>query len=190
MTPEQNKASGGAPAPSEANWLSRGFKTVVGSMDILGAAMVLGMVILVNMDVFGRWLFNAPMPGTLELTELGIVAVVYLQLAYAIRSRRLTRSDSFLDFLARKGALRANAGLRFVFNLCGAAILTIIAYGQLPRLIDAWSRGYFKGNVGVFTAPTWPFETILLIGASAGAIQFLVLAFGNLAQWRKARSVA
>lgn len=157
---------------------------LVMGMDAIGALIVLGMMVIVNIDVFGRWLFDAPLSGTLELTEMGIVAVVYLQLARTIRAKRLTRSDTFLNFLAKMKYQATNQSLHLIFNLTGASVFLIISYGQLPRLIDAWSRGYYKGNIGIFTAPTWPLEGIMFLGALTAAIQFLVLAYSNLSTLR------
>lgn len=145
-------------------------------MNTAGALIVLAMMIIVNVDVFGRWLLNTPFAGTLELTEMGVVAVVYLTVAHAVAGKRLTRSDALLALVERRGAAWIGLSLRTVFNLAGAIIFAIIAYGQAPRVVDAWSRGYFTGNVGVFTAPTWPLETIILVGAVAASLQFCVLA--------------
>lgn len=177
--------SGGAPAPSHGP-STPGLSPLVVGMDAVGALIVLGMMVIVNVDVFGRWLMDTPLAGTLELTEMGIVAVVYLQLAHTVRVKRLTRSDTFLNFIAHRHGDRVNQTLRMLFNLAGSVILAIIAYGQLPRLIDAWSRGYYKGNVGIFTAPTWPLEGIMLLGAAAASLQFLVLAFRNARALRAA----
>ncbi|MFC6672905.1 TRAP transporter small permease subunit [Marinobacterium aestuariivivens] len=157
---------------------------VVG-MDTLGAVIVLAMMVIVNLDVFGRWLADTPLDGTLELTEMGIVAVVYLQLAHAIAAGRLTRSDTLLGLLERR-ARRLNLALRAAFDLAGGLVLAIIVYGQAPRLIDAWNAGYYKGNIGIFTAPTWPLEAILLIGATLASIQFFVLALRHLKAIRSA----
>lgn len=178
MTEPVKPTSEGASAPS-GEPPTPVFTPFVVGMDALGALIVLGMMVIVNVDVFGRWLFDSPLAGTFELTEMGIVAVVYLQLAHTIRVKRLTRSDTFLNFLARVRRKSADQALRLVFNLAGALMLGIIAYGQFPRLIDAWSRGYYKGNVGIFTAPTWPLEGIMLLGAVTAAIQFLLLAYRN-----------
>ncbi len=154
------------------------------AMSTLGAFLVLGMVAIVNIDVFGRWLLNAPLAGTLELTEMGVVAVVYLTLAHAVAGRRLTRSEALLGMLERRGQRRAEAALRAVFNLAGAVVFALIAWGQYPRLIDAWERGYYKGNVGIFTAPTWPLEAIIVAGSAAACLQFLVLALRRLQDLR------
>lgn len=157
---------------------------LVGGMDVAGAIVVLAMMVIVNIDVFGRWLLNYPLAGTLELTEMGIVAVVYLQLARTIQCKRLTRSDTFLNYLAKKVSIKVSIMLRLGFNLVGALMLGLIAYGQAPRLIDAWNRGYYTGNVGIFTAPTWPLEAIILSGAVAASIQFMVLGYRNFSSLR------
>lgn len=158
---------------------------IVSLLDTFGALLVLGMMVIVNIDVFGRWLLDSPLAGTLELTEMGIVAVVFLSLAHTVRVKRLTRSDTFLDFLAKRGRIKANQLLRLSFNLIAASVLAVIAYGQFPRVIDAWDRGYYTGNVGIFTAPTWPLELIILIGALLAAVQFLILAYRNSSNLRR-----
>lgn len=149
-------------------------------MNTAGALVVLAMVIIVNIDVAGRWLVNTPLDGTLELTEMGVVAVVYLTLAHAVAGKRLTRSDTLLGFLERRGIARTATSLRLAFNLAGLIVFALIAWGQFPRLVDAWERGYYKGNVGIFTAPTWPLEAIILLGTIAAGTQFLVLAIRRL----------
>ncbi|ETX28481.1 TRAP transporter small permease subunit [Roseivivax isoporae] len=157
-----------------------GLTPLTTAMNTAGALIVLAMVVVVNVDVFGRWLANAPLAGTLELTEMGVVAVVYLTIAHAVAGRRLTRSDALLGLLERGGRRRATSGLRLFFNLAGVFVFAVIAWGQVPRVIDAWTRGYFKGNVGIFTAPTWPLEAVMLVGSVAAGLQFLVLAVRRL----------
>lgn len=164
----------------ETSRLLPGLTAVIFAMDVAGALVVLGMVVIVNLDVFGRWLFNAPLSGTLEMTEMGIVAVVYLQIAHTIGARRMTRSDTLLTLLGRRGNTRLEAALRAVFALGGAVMFAIIAWGQFPRLVDAWNKGFYKGNRGIFTVPTWPLEAIMLLGAVVGAVMFLLLAWRRM----------
>jgi len=45
-------------------------------------AMML-LTLLTVADVFGRYLFNKPIPGTLEVTELALVIIVFLAVGYA-----------------------------------------------------------------------------------------------------------
>ena len=169
--PESGLGGGDVPEPVKL------LTPVTALMNTLGAVFVLVMMVIVNIDVFGRWLLNTPLVGTLELTEMGVVAVVYLTVAHAVAGKRLTRSDALLGYLERRRLVRAEMSLRIFFNLVGAVVFALIAFGQAPRVVDAWTRGYFKGNVGIFTAPTWPLEAILFIGAVAACLQFLVLAY-------------
>lgn len=180
-SPEENELGGGN-APEPVALLT----PFTSGMNTLGAVLVLVLMLIVNIDVFGRWIFNSPLAGTLELTEMGVVAVVYLTVAHAVAGKRLTRSDALLDLLERRGIFRVGLILRTMFNLLGALVFALIAYGQAPRMVDAWTRGYFTGNVGIFTAPTWPLEAILFIGAIAASLQFLVLAYRR---WRDIRNL-
>lgn len=189
MTGNQDRGRGGetprpaASMPSEVTGppLLTPFST---AMNAVGAILVLGMVVIVNIDVFGRWLASSPLAGTLELTEMGVVAVVYLTIGHAVAGRRLTRSDAALGLLERRGFHRTEFALRTSFNAMGALVFAIIAFGQSSRLIDAWNYNYFKGNVGIFTAPTWPLEAIMLVGAIVAALHFAFLTL------RRARALA
>ena len=42
-------------------------------------------MVLINSDVIGRNLFNAPILGVPEMTSLSIVGIVFLQLADTLR---------------------------------------------------------------------------------------------------------
>ena len=72
MKEDRASTTEGASAPSEEP-PTPGFTPFVIGMDAVGALIVLGMMIIVNVDVFGRWLFDAPLSGTFELTEMGVV---------------------------------------------------------------------------------------------------------------------
>lgn len=186
MKRTEDKWLGGGDAPEPVPLLT----PVTSLMNALGAVLVLVLMVIVNIDVFGRWLMDSPLAGTLELTEMGVVAVVYLTIAHAVAGKRLTRSDALLGLLDRRGFLRSGLVLRTAFNLLGGVVFGLIAIGQAPRVVDAWTRGYFNGNVGIFTAPTWPLEAILFLGAVAACLQFLVLAFRRLRELRTLRGGA
>ncbi|MEE8093105.1 MAG: hypothetical protein V3T47_02600, partial [Gammaproteobacteria bacterium] len=77
--------------------------------------------------------------------------------------------------------------LGVMFDVAGAIFFITILIGAIPRLIEAYERGYFAGNVGLFTVPVWPIRLILVVGCVVVAIQFLVLAWRNLASARDPR---
>ena len=79
--------------------ISRGFSKFVAGLNSAGSVLILAIVVLINLDVFSRFLFNNPIDGVTELVELSIVAIVFLQLADAVRNGRLTRSDGLYNRL-------------------------------------------------------------------------------------------
>lgn len=67
------------------------------------------------------------------------------------------------------------------FDLAGALFFVTIIMGSIPRFIDAWERGYFAGNKGIFVVPVWPVRLILVIGAATVVMVFIGMIYKNLA---------
>jgi len=155
------------------------FDRLVIGMNALGSVWILFVILLVNGDALGRSFFTHPIVGTHELIQISIVGIVFMQLADAIRSGRLTRADSFLEVL-RQRAPRAGAALETVFLLLGAAYMAIGLWGSVPLLQEALRRNSWIGNEGVFTAPVWPVKTIIVIGLAVCLLQFLRMAAASL----------
>ena len=159
---------------NQGNIVTRAFSKFVSLLNSAGGILIFAMIIMINIDVFSRFLFNHPIDGVTELVELSIVAIVFLQLSDAVRSGRLTRSDSLYKRLCDR---RPKLGHLFgiFFELAGIAFFLTIIAGSIPRLIEAWERDYFAGNKGIFTVPVWPVRLVLVIGAATVVFVFLGL---------------
>lgn len=164
----------GITVKSEGTIISRAFSAWVSALNSAGGALIFALVVMINLDVFARFLFNAPIDGVTELVELSIVAIVFLQLGDAVRSGRLTRSDSLYNKLRSKSPRIGHLFGAF-FDLAGAAFFITIIAGSIPRFIDAWERGYYAGNKGIFIVPVWPVRLILVVGAITVVFVFLGL---------------
>ena len=100
------------------DWCDRVLGAAVLSTNALAAVWVLLMMLAVVCDVLGRFLFNAPIAGTTELVTLSVVAVLYLQLSYTLRSGAMTRSDALITRLIEKRP-RVGYLMNVVFYLAG-----------------------------------------------------------------------
>ena len=69
-----------------------------------------------------------------------------------------------------------------LFHLIGAVLVWVILSSFYPRFVRSWERDEFVGAVGNFTAPTWPINLIILIGAGAMLITFVLNAASLAAQ--------
>src|SRR5947209_12070540 len=108
--------------PSEAGaWLDR----------VLGAAaavLLFGLMALTTADVIGRYLFNSPLRGAFEVTELLLLTLIFAGLPLASRADEHVALD-FIDMALTEGGrllLR-----RVVDLLCGLLILGLAWRGRV-----------------------------------------------------------
>ena len=139
--------------------------------------------------MFGRNVLHAPINGVIEMIEISMIAIVFLQLADATRVGRLTRSDGFFGLIQRK-APRLGFVMGSFFDLLGALMMFFILYGTWPSLIEAWTLNDYIGNEGVFTAPKWPMIAILILGSFITLLLFVKLAVTQIRAFNRGRAAA
>jgi TRAP-type C4-dicarboxylate transport system permease small subunit len=173
----ERSAGEGAPregAPAAA------FRRVVTGLNALGSGWIFVLMLIIDADAIGRTFFDRPLEGVIEIIQMSIVAIVFLQLSDALRTGKLTRSDGLFNLmLARRR--RVGRAMGVVFDGLGAAFLGLVLYGSVPLLAEAWEHNYYIGEKGLFVFPTWPVKLLVVIGTLVMLIQFLVFA------WRYAR---
>jgi TRAP-type mannitol/chloroaromatic compound transport system permease small subunit len=159
--------------------LDRALGVLVVASNNLGSLLIFAMTLAVVADVIGRYLFNSPIDGTAEMVTIAVVAVLYMQLSYTLRSGRMTRSDAFHGRLAaRHPAVGEVMGL--LFHAAGACLMAAIMIGAWPKVLAAWRDNFYIGVIGVFTFPEWPLLLIIFLGCGLTGLQFLLLASGNM----------
>ena len=148
-------------------------------LSVVGTCWILALMLLINADVFGRFLFSRPVVGVPEMVSLSIVGIVFLQLAHTLRLNRFIRSDILIGRLLTARP-RAGHALQAVHHFFGAVLAVIIFYFVFPNFIEAWKEGTYVGNFGHFTVQTWPLLLIILTGAAFTGIQFLVHTYTDI----------
>lgn len=144
----------------------------------LGSVGILILIVLINTDVIGRYVFNSPLTGVPEVVSLAIVGIVYLQISHAIRQNRFIRSDMFISRLLLSRPRAAHLLLCF-HHLVGAVLVGVIFYFVLPKFIEAYVTDEYIGSFGYFTAPIWPVGLVILIGCGTSVIQFAIIAVND-----------
>jgi TRAP-type C4-dicarboxylate transport system permease small subunit len=143
------------------------------ALNIIGTILILVMAVAVNADVIGRNAFNHPIAGVLEFIGLSIVAIVFLQIANTLRERRHVSNDVFILLIARSRP-RLAAALHVVFDTIGAVLMITIVVFVWPIVVEAYRGDYYAGTAGVIEIPIWPFTAVVVVGAAATAVQFLI----------------
>src|SRR5918995_1383841 len=98
------------------------------ALNTIGSLWVLLLVLLIDLDAFGRTLFNAPLAGMIEFVAVSLAVIVFCQLADTIRLGKLTRSDTLLARLS--SGSRGTRALRSGFELLGALVMVLIIVGM------------------------------------------------------------
>jgi TRAP-type C4-dicarboxylate transport system permease small subunit len=162
-------------APRKTGVLSTLFNKGVTGLNALGSVWVLLVMILVNCDAFGRTLFNHPIEGVIEIIELSVVGIVFLQIADATRVGRLTRSDGLLN-IALANAPRFGRFMGALWEAMSILFMSIVLWGSLILLSGSIRNNEYVGADGVFTFPEWPVKTVIVVGCAATLVQFCVFA--------------
>jgi TRAP-type transport system small permease protein len=129
-----------------------------------------GIIILLLMsftviDVFLRYVFNAPFRSVYEFTEFVMAAIVFLGIAYTGWVGGHIAVDVFAKWLDRPGWRFVNASLAFM----GAALFAMIAYRATLETIDT------IGQVSNRLAwPHYPFRFTVALGSALLAIVLIV----------------
>lgn len=142
-------AQGGTrPASVFADWLYMALKLVV-------AVVLFAMAALTFVDVVGRYLFSAPVPGTFESVGLLMGVVTFAALPLVTRAQNHITVDLFDSFI--RGSFRKFQ--QFVVLLGSAAMIGFMAERLWAVAIDEHKADYVTEYFGISRAP-------LLIGLS------------------------
>lgn len=146
----------------QAQGIAKVFSTWVAGLNGIGTIWIFAIMLLINLDVLLRFLFDTPIDGVTEIVEVSIAGIVFLQLSDAVRAGRLTRSDGLFNKVIES---RPKLGHAFgiIFDLCGAAFFLAILFGAVPTFIESYQRDYYAGSEGIFTIAIWPIRLILCI---------------------------
>lgn len=158
------------------------------AMNALGTLWILGLMVLINLDVFGRNVLSHPVRGVTEMVSLSIVGIVFLQLADTLHAGRFTRADILLDRIkkAKPGVVDI---LHAVFHLVGLSLMIAILLASWSPLVESVRIQEYVGAVGDFQLSVWPIRLITLVGLIATAATFLLLAWIDIRRWLTRRTL-
>jgi TRAP-type C4-dicarboxylate transport system permease small subunit len=92
-----------------------------------------GMLLLVVVEVFRRYILNNPTQSSLEITEYLLVSISILPLAVILQHDRHVSVDT----LTTRLSLRAQAVLKLICRLITAAFALVVFYFGADMAIDA-----------------------------------------------------
>ena len=131
-SPEHPVEAGGA-ALSQVT----GFLRVADLVAILGGMLALALALLVTINVLGRWLFNVPINGDVELVQVGTALAVFAYMPYTQARRGNIIVDTFTGFLP----LRLRNLIDAFWDIVFALFMGFCAVGLATGTREALSNG-------------------------------------------------
>jgi len=148
--------------------IDRGIGYASGALAVIGAVAIVALMVHVVVDVTGRYFFNHPFSGTLEIsTYYYMVMVTALPFAYVTRTQGQITVEMFTSWLPKRWV--------YLFDVF-AGIVTLVYVGVI-----AWKTGQEAGTMtaigevhdaGAGQIITWPSRWIppIAFGVMACAV--------------------
>ncbi|MFC1867067.1 TRAP transporter small permease [Thermodesulfobacteriota bacterium] len=157
--------------------------TIEDLFTIIAAASILFIMLISVANVFGRYLFNYPVPGTVEIAAVLLVFIIFLGISGVQRSEDHIGMDTLLDLVKKKKSSYYHALQAFHFFI-SFLILGLIGCYFIPSMME--SVEMHEWTNGPLFIPIWPFKLSIIIGCTLMCIrlflqiiQHLRVALGN-----------
>ena len=146
--------------------LARGLNRVAG-------VFLAAMMALTGTDVALRYFFNHPIPGSYEITEFMMPAVVAFGLAYCQLEKGHVHVDLFTTLLGRRLQSCCSVAAHFLM----AVVYGLITWQTFVRARELMASGQYSE---VLYIPIYPFAWVVCAGCAAFSLAALKAFLDNL----------
>lgn len=143
----------------------------------VGFVFLLVLMLFIVVHVAGRYFFNLPIPGAVELIQFLMVFVVFLGFGYCA----VQRGNVSVDLIVARLPRRTQAVVDAITCFLGIGVVSLITWQGAVQAIDLWYSGHVSG---VLAIPHFPFLIVLVFGCAvfdlvlvANFFEFLAGAF-------------
>ncbi|EKE43058.1 tripartite ATP-independent periplasmic (TRAP) C4-dicarboxylate transporter subunit DctQ [Oceaniovalibus guishaninsula JLT2003] len=132
-------------------------RAVAATLEIVSAVLLIGLIGVTVVDVIGRYVFDAPLTGAFEITELLLGALVFAALPLVSRAGEHVE----VDILAVLLPARVSAALLWLAALLAAVVLAYFAWQLFHLSQQQRAAGSVSMSLGV------PLSPLAVFGAAA-----------------------
>jgi len=139
----------------------------------IGGLVILGLIFLATTNALGRWLFNLPINGYVDIIEQAMVFFAILGVSYAQRLGAHVRMDILIGKLRGKTLWIAE----FISILFMFLITLALTWGSFLHFLRAFNIGDSSLDIEL---PTWPAKLVVPIAFSVLLIRFGLQLWGYI----------
>lgn len=145
-------------------------------LNVIGAVLVMVIMFMAVAEVGGRYFFNYPIPGHLEIVELIMAAIVFLGVSYTQRIGGHIRMEIFINNVARGRLYHVIEALTIFIPLL---VFCVIAINSFEFALDAYRIGDITAHIHWYT---WPSKMCVPLGVGLLCIRFLIQLLQHIIQ--------
>jgi C4-dicarboxylate transporter DctQ subunit len=150
--------------------------TIEDYLNLASVFIIMFLMFFATTEIIGRYIFNSPVPGHVEIVELIMVGIVFFGIAYTQRVEGHVRMELFVT--------RVLKGRSYHIAEAITNILSLFVY--IFILVYSFKATLFAFQIGDNTAylywPTWPAKLAVPIGSFFLCIRFAVEVIQHTAQ--------
>jgi TRAP-type C4-dicarboxylate transport system permease small subunit len=132
----------------------------------LGAVSLFIMMCLTVADVLGRYVFNKPITGTFELTELMVLILIFSFLANA----QANKAHVTVDLILSRFPKTFRVYIELFNHIMSLALMILITWIGALRALELKEVAEASPNLGI---PTYPFAFFLVLGCIVMCIEYI-----------------
>ena len=144
-------------------------------LNIIGVMLIVVIMLLTVVDVVGRYFFNSPLYGAIDISEIAMAGIVYLGLAYTLKNGTHVRVELFVNML--KGRIFHLTEVSTL--LLSLFLFAITFFSSLQFTIKSWEVGDCTPQLWW---PTWPAKLSLTLGAFFICLRLIIQIIQHLSQ--------
>jgi TRAP-type C4-dicarboxylate transport system permease small subunit len=133
-------------------------------LGVAASIILLAMMLLTTVDVVARYLFNRPLRGAFEVTELLLLVLIFAGLPLV----SFTNEHAVMDFIDRVLRRRALRGLQGLVELVSALLMFLLAWLTWLKADRIWGYRDATDVLRILYGPFVYFMAVTL--ALAGVI--------------------
>ncbi|WP_282095116.1 TRAP transporter small permease [Epibacterium ulvae] len=129
--------------------------------------VMLGMTLLTSVDVIARYIFNRPISGAFELTEIGLALVVFLAMPLTTYSKEHVE----VDLLSIPSSGTRRFLLRLLAVVCVAGIFGFMAWEVWEHTEKLLKRGTVTNSLSI---PLYLIAGVVALACAMSAVAAII----------------
>jgi TRAP-type C4-dicarboxylate transport system permease small subunit len=144
-------------AGKAAGYLEKLLSPIATWFSYVGATVLGGLVLMLLVSIISRRIFNSPLKGSFELTELSLVVITFSLLAFD----NLRHESMIIDVLVKHFPARSRDILRVIIHFFTTAMLGVLGWQLVVQAIRVQG---FHQTTRILEIPIYPLLYLAAFG--------------------------